>query len=261
MNVTSKRLLAALLLALGLGAATLPAHAADYTDIWFNPAESGWGVNLIQAEDVLFATFFVYDTARQPIWYVALLTNDGTGVFSGDVLLTSGPYLGAPWDGTAGYQTVGSATFRPTAADTAVLSYNIGAVPVAKNIVRQTLKTIVLGGNYIGGVAADQFNCTNPLANTSARKGADIAMSQTAAGDGQIDFSFAGGLACTISGALVQRGQLYSMTGARYVCNTGLDTHVNVTELHATAQGIEGRWAGSVAGGCTEQGSFAAVLK
>ncbi len=260
MRHTFKRCAATLLLAVALEA-PLPAAAADYTDIWYNPAESGWGVNLVQGENVLFATFFVYDPARQPTWYVAVLTNDGTGVYSGSVLATSGPYLGAPWDGVTTNAIVGDATFRPTAADAATLTYNIGPAPVTKSILRQTLKTIVLGGDYIGGVAADQFSCSNPLGNVSARRSADIAVTQTVAGDGRIDLAVAGGPACSISGTLVQRGQLYSMIGARYVCNNGLDTHVDVTELHATAQGIEGRWAGRVAGGCTEQGSFAAVLK
>ncbi len=120
---------------------------------------------------------------------------------------------------------------------------------------------LVLGGAYLGGVTADQFNCSNPLANVSTTRSADINVSQTVAGAGQIDFAFAGGLTCSLKGALVQRGQLYSITGASYTCSTGLATAANVTELHATAQGIEGKWTASVPGGCTERGAFAAVLR
>ncbi len=41
-------------------AAALPAHAVDYTDIWYDAAESGWGVNLVQSDAFIFGTFFVY---------------------------------------------------------------------------------------------------------------------------------------------------------------------------------------------------------
>jgi hypothetical protein len=53
-----KRLLPAVL-SLALLAVPLPAAATDYTDIWYLFSESGWGVNLIQAEDVIFVTFFI----------------------------------------------------------------------------------------------------------------------------------------------------------------------------------------------------------
>jgi hypothetical protein len=36
----------------------LPAQADDYTDIWWaGSAEDGWGVNFIQSQDFIFATF------------------------------------------------------------------------------------------------------------------------------------------------------------------------------------------------------------
>src|SRR5438067_736656 len=40
------------LLAIALVAITFRAYATDFTDIWWNPAESGWGVNMAQNEDV-----------------------------------------------------------------------------------------------------------------------------------------------------------------------------------------------------------------
>ena len=66
-----KKFLAALVLALAL-----PVHAAnpfgtDFSDLWFNPAESGWGVNLNHQMDVIFATLFVYGPDGKAKWYVA----------------------------------------------------------------------------------------------------------------------------------------------------------------------------------------------
>lgn len=261
MTFLPHRFLAGLMVAAALAVAPV-ARAVDYTDIWYNPAESGWGVNLVQGQDVLFATFFVYGQALQPTWYIAVLTNDGTGVFSGSLYVTSGSWFGAPWDpAQRGINAVGSATFRPSAADTGVLSYNVDATTVSLALVRQTLRTIILGGGYLGGVVVDQFSCSNPLANVTVRRSGAISVVQSIAGVGQINFAFPDGVGCNLRGNLVQRGQLYSIPGAAYTCSTGLNTTANVTELHATSQGIEGRWSASVAGGCTEQGRFAGVLE
>ncbi len=52
------------------------ARAQDYTDIWWNAGgtESGWGVNFVQNENIVFATFYIYDVNRQPMWYSAAMT-------------------------------------------------------------------------------------------------------------------------------------------------------------------------------------------
>ncbi len=51
-----------------------PAAAAsgyDMSDLWWNPAESGWGIQFVQQRDVIFATLYVYDASGAPVWYVA----------------------------------------------------------------------------------------------------------------------------------------------------------------------------------------------
>jgi len=35
------------------------------------PGEDGWGMNIAQQGDTLFATVFVYGSDRRPTWYVA----------------------------------------------------------------------------------------------------------------------------------------------------------------------------------------------
>ena len=44
------------------------AHANNYQDLWWNPSESGWGINIAQQGDVMFATWFIYGASRQPTW-------------------------------------------------------------------------------------------------------------------------------------------------------------------------------------------------
>jgi hypothetical protein len=36
---------------------------ARYEGIWWNASESGWGLNVAQQGNVLFATWFTYDTS------------------------------------------------------------------------------------------------------------------------------------------------------------------------------------------------------
>ena len=47
-----------------IGAPTGPA-AANYTALWWNPAESGWGVNFNHQGNILFGTLFTYDAAAR----------------------------------------------------------------------------------------------------------------------------------------------------------------------------------------------------
>ena len=70
-------------------------HAGQYSDLWFNPAESGWGVNVVQQAETAFVTLFAYGQDGKPVWYVAPSANivafASTGpIFSGRQLQTIG---------------------------------------------------------------------------------------------------------------------------------------------------------------------------
>src|SRR6476661_2986839 len=66
-----------------------------FSDLWWNPAESGWGVTVDHQQDVMFLTFFVYRADGSPYWVTSLLTHTsnsaGPFAFSGDVYETRGP--------------------------------------------------------------------------------------------------------------------------------------------------------------------------
>ena len=238
-----------------------PAAATDYTDIWWNSLESGWGVNFIQADDFIFATFFIYGPALQPVWYTGQMSRDSNGVWSGPLYLTAGTYFGAPWNPaqrTAGQ--VGTVTFSPSSSHGGMLTYNVDNVVVTRQLTRQTLKTIVLGGGYFGGVVADVYNCTNPLHNATVRFFAEVVATQTTGGVIQLDFT-TGNDTCSIVGNYLQDGQLYRIPVAAYTCANGLSTTAAVSELKATNFGLEGRWIAPVSGGCTEAGTFSFVLR
>jgi hypothetical protein len=258
--VMLKRLLPAVL-SLALLAVPLQAAAIDYTDIWYLPSESGWGVNLIQAEDVIFVTFFVYGPSNQPTWYVAIIYRDANGNFAGSLYSTVGPYFGGPWNPALYAATLaGTASFYPSSAYDGTLIYSLAGGPtVTKTIQRQTLKTIILAGNYTGGQAGTYSSCGSN--NSSYKDNFDVQVTQFDSGTATFQFTYASGLSCTMSGALTQYGQLYTIPSASYVCSDGLNTTAAMSEIKATALGIEGRFAApSVGGGCREDASFSGVL-
>src|SRR6185503_19971412 len=42
----------------------------SYQGLWWNPNESGWGVNIAQQGDVWFAAWYTYDRSGKPTWFV-----------------------------------------------------------------------------------------------------------------------------------------------------------------------------------------------
>ena len=245
----------------------LPARADDYTDIWWTAGgtESGWGVNLIQSQDFIFATFFVYAPApapnKTPIWYAGNLTRQANGSFSGGLYQTTGTGLDKPWNPADNTATlVGSVTFTPTSTTTATLVYNVGATIVNKNIARQTLTSIALGGNYFGTGVITTSNGANPANNGRQIFDVDPVVTQNA-GQLQIQISMGASETCTFSGTYAQEGLLFRIPTASYVCTpSGINTTATLYEIKATSIGLEGRWTAANAGGCQENASFSAVF-
>src|ERR1700693_2142091 len=141
------------------------ARAVDFTDIWYLPSESGWGVNVVQSDNFLFITFFLYGPNRQPTWYVAQVTKDASGNFNGTLYSATGTYFALPWAGNI-VSVAGTASFQPTGAYTAKLVYTVnGVATVTKAIQRQTLTAITIGGTYAGAQAGSYSGCSNPASN------------------------------------------------------------------------------------------------
>jgi hypothetical protein len=239
------------------------ALATDYSDIWWSPPENGWGMNIAQSDNFIFATFFVYDANGLPTWYTGQLTNDGNGHYTGQLYATTGSYFGAvPYDNSLVHiGQVGVATFSPLTATTAVLTYNVGPVNVAKNVQRLTLTAIALGGNYSGGQTGAYSGASCGLGGYTDHY--DLQVTQPGDGTVTLQFSYLdSNMNCTMSGTLQQVGLLYSVPNATYSCSTGLNTNASMSEIKATSLGIEGRFAApSVGGGCREDANFSAVLQ
>ena len=250
-------------LALVLATGSICASATDYSDIWWNPAEPGWGVNFAQSGNFIFATFFVYGLGNVPTFYVGNLTLDETGAYKGGLYATTGTYFGTVPYNPAEFKAppAGTATFKPSAADKGLLTYNVGAVPVVKNIQRQTLTPIPLAGSYVGGVSVVESACSSAGDNGSASLPVNFSVTQSPTGQFQLVADLLGFGTCTFvsTSVVAQNGQLFSFTGTS-TCGTDPPYAVTVSELRTTSLGIEGRWTAPNAAGCHEEGQFGGVV-
>jgi|SoiMethySBSTD1v2_1073268.scaffolds.fasta_scaffold111762_3 hypothetical protein len=253
-----RRLAAVLLVSLAL---VRPAAAVDYTDIWFLPSEGGWGVNLVQSNQFIFATFFIYGPNNQPTWYTAQLTRQTNGTWTGPVYATTGTYFGNPWNTSNNSATVvGTATFTPTSAITGTLAYNVNGVAVTKSIQRQSLTAIPLGGTYRGAYQSVFTNCNDSALNGAIDYDSRWTVSQTTGGS--MTLAVTSNDPFTMSGSYFQTGTLFSMANATYSL-AGRTMTATVTQIKATAQGLEGTWTANVGAaypGCVETGYFSLLF-
>lgn len=117
--------------------------AIDYTDLWWNPNESGWGLGITQQFGVMFLAWFVYEDTGRPIWYVAsncAVKGGGNGC-SGALYRTSGP-PGPLASGTfdpsqVRVNEVGTIDVTFTDANNGVITYTVDNVPGSKAVTRQ----------------------------------------------------------------------------------------------------------------------------
>ena len=115
---------------------------SSQTALWWNPAESGWGLNLNHQGDILFGTLFTYDANRVPLWLVmsgGAMQSDGV-TFTGDLYRTTGPAFNAnPFTpiGAANITKVGAMTVAFRDVNSGTLRYTVNGTEVNKAIERQ----------------------------------------------------------------------------------------------------------------------------
>ena len=132
-----------------------PATSTSYQGLWWaSPAnsESGWGLNITHQGDILFMTWFTYDTAGNGMWLVMSSGNrTAPGTYSGPLYRTRGPaYNRVPWTGAVTVEQVGTATFTFSGASNGTFAYTVDGFSQTKAIERQVysspVPTCLVGG-------------------------------------------------------------------------------------------------------------------
>ena len=121
-----------------------PRPLTDYTGLWWNPQESGWGLSLHQgATHTVFGAWFVYGANGEPQWFTLQQGQwlDAT-TWRGSILRTTGPsFAGPDYDPRlvlvlpAGSATL-DFTQRPGEEDRARFTYTLNGVATTKFITR-----------------------------------------------------------------------------------------------------------------------------
>ena len=119
------------------GSAPNFAAATNYQGLWWNPAESGWGINFAHQGSTIFASWFTYDVDGTPLWLVSTLTKGAGETFTGKLYrMTATPFSATPFVANAPLE-VGAATLTFANGNSATLNYTIGAVSRSRAITRQ----------------------------------------------------------------------------------------------------------------------------
>lgn len=112
--------------------------SVDYTDLWWNPSESGWGMDITQQYGVMFLAWFVYDNSGTPVWYVAPDCVVAGAGCSGAAYATTGPPFGPSFDSARIHAfSVGNVSVTFGDANHGMLTYSINGVFGTKAITRQ----------------------------------------------------------------------------------------------------------------------------
>ena len=228
----------------------------DPTGLWFDPTESGWGMDVTQQGDTLFVVLFVYDEARRPAWYVAsdLRLNPDFGPvpnYIGTLYRTMGPWFGGGFDPhSVNVTAVGNIALQDATGQPGSLrvDYTIDGLHVTKTVQPQTWgdNRALLPGNYEGGlVITDRspFGTCVPVSfgPFDSSRAFRFAVSDSAGGN-PLHIVWGTGIdtACTIDGDYTQHGQLGSLSGTMACGPIGTPTVAHAVQLTDLAIGPHG---------------------
>jgi hypothetical protein len=248
----------AAILAFPLASPAATPFSTDASDLWYNPAEAGWGMNLAQQGDIAFLTLYVYGADGKPTWYVASsLQASVTGTtitYTGDLFSFTGSPFNAAWDPNALRNTkVGSVTFTMVGGTQGSLTYTVNGVRVAKPVVRQTWRENNATGSYIGflgGSCATSINGPEESMTISINQAFPIFQMNTTG------FS---GVSCGYSGMYSQDGRLGSVDGT-FNCSNGKSGTFSIDAMEAGVDGFVARLTTKVST-CTYSSRFAAMRR
>lgn len=117
-----------------VGAAARSVGKANYTSLWWDPEEPGWGLAVSHQGDTTFGTLFTYDGRNNPVWMV--MSNGlqkSAGAFAGPLYRASRKSI----------QQAGSMSIAFDNANQGTLTYGIEGADVQRRITRMQFGALV----------------------------------------------------------------------------------------------------------------------
>jgi hypothetical protein len=261
-------------LAFTVGAPAMP-DLADYTDQWFNPAESGWGLGVHQQGSVIFATLFVYGSDGNTTWFVApdvehVAGSAGVDSFAGALYKTTGPvFTAAQFDSSAVRVTaVGTLAFNGQPDGTANVQYSVNSATVTKAIVRQSWRAVTGTATYTGGINVTNSSCAVNTPNGIGIFNVNVPINSTGTftlsiGAGTLDLGYAFWEGtCRYTGTYTQAGRVGASTGTSACTNVIAQAVASGTmalsDIRVTGRGFSAHLSGNNAG-CAFSGDIGGV--
>lgn len=244
------------------GASLRGSSSTDQSDLWWNPNESGWGMQVVQQADILFVTLFVYNSAGQPTFFAGTLDFAGSLTWSGDLYVTNGPWFGGAFNPAAvNYRKVGTLTFAAPFVNSGTISYSVDGVPVTKAIERQLLRHDDYTGQYVYIGNGIITGCANPAYNGAPIPAApDLTVGHN--GTSMTATAVGPAAACVYVGNYDQRGRMGRWSGT-FSCTLGPAGTFSYFEMSMRSGSISGRFQSTVTSGflegCQAVGSFTAL--
>ena len=237
-----RRVIAALCLAFAMSAQA-STNTSEISDTWVTPGEGGWGVNIVLQNNVAFVSFFVYDTNRNPTWFIAVLNYAPGYVWSGTLYADRGPYFGGPFDpATVVERTAGTASFTVHNLNQATLTYTMDGVTVTKSMERLTFTIEDYTGSYAGGYSIRLSGCSPSSLNGINELAGLLSVTQT--GTAFRLAATANATSCTFNGTYSQFGKLGDVVGT-YTCADGTAGSFQLIEMTPTISGFTARASGN----------------
>lgn len=207
---------------------------SDQSDLWWTASEDGWGMQMVERDNRIFATIYVYDSSGNPVWYTSLMDYNGT-YWTGDLNASTGSWFGAvPYLASSFHsQKVGTMTWTPNDLISGSLVYSVNGVPVSKSIVRFSLAIEDFSGTFLGAVHLTNTGCTDPMKNGTLEGFANFVNTQNGSSF-QLTLIPQGGSGCTLTGTLTQAGRFGGVNG-QYTCADGT---MGTFAAHGAAVGV-----------------------
>ena len=235
----------------------------DLSDIWFNPNEGGWGMQMVNTGTFVFATIYVYGPNGSPTWYTGQLNNTGQAqvIYTGPLYATNGPYFGGFFNPNAvGIRQVGTMTFVGNTISTGQLTYSVDGVIVSKAVQRQLLTLDNYSGNYESIVTYTDSGCLNPANNGSGTGQLNVRITQNGTSMAVAITGPPGTIACTLVGTYSQLGRMGQVSG-NTSCTDGSVGTATLFEMTNTIKTFTARFSSyDPADGCTEAADIVGVI-
>ena len=113
------------------------ASASSLQDLWWSPADPGWGLGIAHQGDTLFATLFTYDEAGRAVWLVGSdIARQADGSYAGTLYRTSVARVDAMSKGVKA-SAAGSLRLSFADGESGTASITIDGRSIEKRIARQ----------------------------------------------------------------------------------------------------------------------------